>query len=235
MNLLLELFVEELPPKALKKLGEAFSGNLFESLKAQGLTAENTVVTSFATPRRLAAHISSVSAQAADKQIAQKLMPVNVGLDASGNATPALIKRLQGLGLDESAVSQLTKQADGKNGALFLEVTQKGAALKEGLQKALDETLAKLPIPKVMTYQLADGWSNVNFGRPAHGLVALHGSEIVPITALGLTAGNTTQGHRFEAKQPSITLKNADTYAEQLKTEGAVIANYDERRAEIVR
>ncbi|HNU66694.1 MAG TPA: glycine--tRNA ligase subunit beta [Methylotenera sp.] len=234
MNLLLELFVEELPPKALKKLGEAFSGNLFESLKAQGLTAENTVVTSFATPRRLAAHISSVSAQAADKQIAQKLMPVNVGLDASGNATPALIKRLQGLGLDESAVSQLTKQADGKNEALFLEVTQKGAALKEGLQKALDETLAKLPIPKVMTYQLADGWSNVNFVRPAHGLVALHGSEIVPITALGLTAGNTTQGHRFEAKQPSITLKNADTYAEQLKTEGAVIANYDERRAEIV-
>jgi len=234
MNLLLELFVEELPPKALKKLGEAFSGNLFESLKAQGLTAENTVVTSFATPRRLAAHISSVSAQAADKQIAQKLMPVNVGLDASGNATPALIKRLQGLGLDESAVSQLTKQADGKNEALFLEVTQKGAALKDGLQKALDETLAKLPIPKVMTYQLADGWSNVNFVRPAHGLVALHGSEIVPITALGLTAGNTTQGHRFEAKQPSITLKNADTYAEQLKTEGAVIANYDERRAEIV-
>ncbi len=203
MNLLLELFVEELPPKALKKLGEAFSGNLFESLKTQGLTAENTVVTSFATPRRLAAHISSVSAQAADKQIAQKLMPVNVGLDASGNATPALIKRLQGLGLDESAVSQLTKQADGKNEALFLEVTQKGAALKEGLQKALDETLAKLPIPKVMTYQLADGWSNVNFVRPAHGLVALHGSEIVSITALGLTAGNTTQGHRFEAKQPS--------------------------------
>jgi glycyl-tRNA synthetase beta chain len=235
MNLLLELFVEELPPKALKKLGEAFSGNLFESLKAQGLTAENTVVTSFATPRRLAAHISSVSAQAADKQIAQKLMPVSVGLDASGNATPALIKRLQGLGLDENAVSQLTKQADGKNEALFLEVTQKGAALKDGLQKALDETLAKLPIPKVMTYQLADGWSNVNFVRPAHGLVALHGSEIVPITALGLTAGNTTQGHRFEANQPIITLKNADTYAKQLKSEGAVIASYDERRAEIVR
>jgi glycyl-tRNA synthetase beta chain len=234
-NLLVELFVEELPPKALKKLGEAFSGNLFESLKAQGLTAENTVVTSFATPRRLAAHISSVSAQAADKQIAQKLMPVNVGLDASGKATPALIKRLQGFGLDESAVSQLTKQADGKNEALFLEVTQKGAALKDGLQKALDETLAKLPIPKVMTYQLADGWSNVNFVRPAHGLVALHGSEIVPITALGLTAGNTTQGHRFEANQPIITLKNADTYAEQLKSEGAVIASYDERRAEIVR
>lgn len=236
-NLLVELFVEELPPKALKHLDIVFKRELFNNLMQMDLVERADVinVTSYATPRRLAVHIKNVLSVAPNKQIAQKLMPVNVGLDASGNATPALIKRLQGLGLDESAVSQLTKQADGKNEALFLEVTQKGAALKDGLQKALDETLAKLPIPKVMTYQLADGWSNVNFVRPAHGLVALHGSEIVPITALGLTAGNTTQGHRFEAKQPSITLKNADTYAEQLKTEGAVIANYDERRAEIVR
>ena len=237
MNLLLELFVEELPPKALKHLDIVFKRELFNNLMQMDLVERVNVisVTSYATPRRLAVHIKNVLSVAPNKQIAQKLMPVNVGLDASGNATPALIKRLQGLGLDESAVSQLTKQADGKNEALFLEVTQKGAALKDGLQKALDETLAKLPIPKVMTYQLADGWSNVNFVRPAHGLVALHGSEIVPITALGLTAGNTTQGHRFEANQPIITLKNADTYAEQLKSEGAVIASYDERRAEIVR
>jgi glycyl-tRNA synthetase beta chain len=236
-NLLVELFVEELPPKALKHLDIVFKRELFNNLMQMDLVERVNVisVTSYATPRRLAVHIKNVLSVAPNKQIAQKLMPVNVGLDASGNATPALIKRLQGLGLDESAVSQLTKQADGKNEALFLEVTQKGAALKDGLQKALDETLAKLPIPKVMTYQLADGWSNVNFVRPAHGLVALHGSEIVPITALGLTAGNTTQGHRFEANQPIITLKNADTYAEQLKSEGAVIASYDERRAEIVR
>lgn len=236
-NLLVELFVEELPPKALKHLDIVFKRELFNNLMQMGLVERADVinVTSYATPRRLAVHIKNVLSVAPNKQFAQKLMPVNVGLDASGNATPALIKRLQGMGLDENAVSQLTKQADGKNEALFLEVTQKGAALKDGLQKALDETLAKLPIPKVMTYQLADGWSNVNFVRPAHGLVALHGSEIVPITALGLTAGNITQGHRFEANQPIITLKNADTYAEQLKSEGAVIASYDERRAEIVR
>jgi glycyl-tRNA synthetase beta chain len=234
-NLLVELFVEELPPKALKKLGEAFSNALFETLKAQGLTAENSVTTSFASPRRLAAHVSAVAAQAADKQISQKLMPVSVGLDASGNATPALIKRLNGMGLDESAVAQLTKQMDGKNEALFLDVTQKGAALNEGLQKALEEAIQKLPIPKVMTYQLADGWSSVNFVRPAHGLVALHGSDGVAISALGLNAGNTTQGHRFEAANPTVTIKNADSYAEQLKTEGAVIASFAERRAEIER
>jgi glycyl-tRNA synthetase beta chain len=234
-NLLVELFVEELPPKALKKLGESFSNTLFETLKAQGLTAENSATTSFASPRRLAAHITAVAAQAADKQISQKLMPVSVGLNADGNATPALMKRLNGMGLDESAVANLTKQMDGKNEALFLDITQQGAALKEGLQKAVEEAIQKLPIPKVMTYQLADGWSSVNFVRPAHGLVALHGSDVIAISALGLTAGNTTQGHRFEAANPTVTITNADTYAEQLKTEGAVIASFVERRAEIER
>jgi glycyl-tRNA synthetase beta chain len=234
-NLLVELFVEELPPKALKKLGESFSGTLFETLKLQGLSTDNSVVTSFATPRRLAAHITSIEAQAKDKQISQKLMPVSVGLDANGNATPALIKRLNGMGLDETAVSQLTKQMDGKNEALFLEVTQKGAVLNDGLQKAIEEAIQKLPIPKVMTYQLADGWSSVNFVRPAHGLIALHGNDVVATSVLGLNASNQTQGHRFEAASANVVIKNADSYAEQLKTEGAVIASFAERRAEIVR
>jgi glycyl-tRNA synthetase beta chain len=234
MNLLIELLVEELPPKALKKLGEAFSSTLFESLKTQGLTAESSAVTSFATPRRLAAHITQVSAKAADKQVAQKLMPASVGLDASGNATPALIKRLQALGADENAVKNLRKENDGKADTLFLDINQTGATLQEGLQKALDETLSKLPIPKVMTYQLADGWESVNFVRPAHALVALHGETIVPVTALGLASGNATSGHRFEAAKPIITIKNADSYAEQLKTEGAVIANYEDRSKNII-
>jgi glycyl-tRNA synthetase beta chain len=162
-------------------------------------------------------------------------MPVSVGLDANGNATPALVKRLNGMGLNEAAVSRLTKQMDGKNEALFLEVTQKGVSLSDGLQKAIEEAIQKLPIPKVMTYQLADGWSSVNFVRPAHGLVALHGENVIAISVLGLTAGNQTQGHRFEAAVSPVILKNADTYAEQLKTEGAVIASFAERRAEIER
>jgi glycyl-tRNA synthetase beta chain len=234
-NLLVELFVEELPPKALKKLGEAFAQLLADSLKAQGLAAQSAEITDFASPRRLAVHVAQVLAQAADKVITQKLMPVSVGLDASGNATPALIKRLNGMGLDEAAVAQLTKQIDGKNEALFLDVTQKGVALKEGLQIALNEAITKLPIPKVMTYQLADGWTSVNFVRPVHGLVALHGSDVIAVTALGLTASSQTQGHRFEAAVSPVILKNADTYAEQLKTEGAVIASFTERRAEIER
>jgi glycyl-tRNA synthetase beta chain len=234
-NLLVELFVEELPPKALKKLGESFAQLLADSLKAQGLAAQSAEITDFASPRRLAVHVAQVLAQAADKVITQKLMPVSVGLDASGNATPALIKRLNGMGLDEATVAQLTKQMDGKNEALFLDITQKGVALKEGLQIALHEAITKLPIPKVMTYQLADGWTSVNFVRPVHGLVALHGSDVIAVTALGLTASKQTQGHRFEAAVSPVILKNADTYAEQLKTEGAVIASFTERRAEIAR
>ena len=234
-NLLVELFVEELPPKALNKLGEAFSSILFESLKSQGLAEDNSVVTPYASPRRLAVHATNILAVAPDKTSTQKLMPVSVGLDESGNATPALIKRLNGMGLDESAVNNLTKQADGKNEALFLDITQKGVSLNEGLQIALNDAITKLPIPKVMTYQLADGWSNVNFVRPAHSLAALHGSDVIAVTALGLTASNQTQGHRFEAAVSPVVIKNANSYAEQLKTEGAVIASFSERRTEIVR
>jgi glycyl-tRNA synthetase beta chain len=234
-NLLIELFVEELPPKALKKLGEAFSGALFESLKAQGLAAADAKVTAYASPRRLAAHISGVAAQAADKSVSQKLMPVSVGLDAAGNATPALLKKLGALGLDASAVPTLKHENDGKAEALFFDSVVKGATLAEGLQKALEEALAKLPIPKVMTYQLADGWSTVNFVRPAHGVVALHGAEVVNIGVLGLTAGRTTQGHRFEAKVSSVSLKDADSYEAQMENEGAVIPSFAKRRAEIAR
>jgi glycyl-tRNA synthetase beta chain len=239
-NLLIELFVEELPPKALKKLGEAFACTLFESLKVQGLTAENSLATNFASPRRLTAHITAVAQNAADKNIAQKLMPANVGLDANGHPTPALLKRLQALGEDASAVARLRKENDGKADVLFLDVVQAGANLKDGLQKALEEALAKLPIPKVMTYQLHQntqnpGWESVNFVRPAHGLVALHGDAIIPVSVLGLNASNTTSGHRFEAQNPTITIKNADTYAEQLKDEGAVIASFEARKAEIAR
>ena len=243
-NLLVELFVEELPPKALNKLGAAFSGVLAEQLKAQGLAAADAVVTAFASPRRLAAHVTGVSAQAVDKAVQQKLMPVAVGLDANGSATPALLKKLQALGADVSdpvaAVAALKRAPDGKAEALFYDSVVTGASLQTGLQKALEEALAKLPIPKVMQYQLETdcelpGWSSVNFVRPAHSLIALHGSTVVHVKALGLSAGNSTQGHRFEAKVSPVVLPHADQYDQVLKRDGSVIASFAERRAEIVR
>lgn len=239
-NLLVELFVEELPPKALKKLGDAFATVLADQLKAQGLAPADAQVSAFASPRRLAAHVSGVLARAADKAVSQKLMPVSVGLTADGQPTPALLKRLGALGADASAVAGLKRAPDGKAEALFYDSVAPGAELAAGLQKALDEAIAKLPIPKVMSYQLETdcelpGWSSVNFVRPAHGLVALHGSSVVPVKALGLTSGNSTQGHRFEAAVSPVVLKDADSYADTLAKDGAVIASFSERKAEIAR
>ncbi|MBK9393938.1 MAG: glycine--tRNA ligase subunit beta [Uliginosibacterium sp.] len=232
-NLLVELFVEELPPKALKRLGEAFASVLADSLKAQGLAAADAAVTSFASPRRLAVNVANVADKAADKPISQKLMPVAVGLDADGKATPALLKKLAALGADESAVAGLKRVGEGKAETLMLDSLQSGVSLAVGLQKALEESLAKLPIPKVMGYQLQDGWTTVNFVRPAHKLIALHGAEVVDISVLGLKAGRETLGHRFEAAKPVVAVRDADSYAQQLREEGAVIASFAERRAEI--
>jgi glycyl-tRNA synthetase beta chain len=243
-NLLVELFVEELPPKALKKLGESFAGVLAEQLKVQGLTSADTVVTPYASPRRLAAHISHVWLKAEDKAVQQKLMPVAVGLDAAGHPTAALLKKLGALGADvtdpATLAASLKRAPDGKAEALFYDSLVTGATLDIGLQKALDEAIAKLPIPKVMSYQLETdcelpGWSSVNFVRPAHSLVALHGTTVVPVKALGLSAGHTTQGHRFEAAVSPVVIANADAYADTLARVGAVIASFDARRAEIAR
>jgi glycyl-tRNA synthetase beta chain len=242
-TLLLELFVEELPPKSLKKLGEAFASLLAEGLKSQGLVAADAVVTAFASPRRLAVQVGGVAAKAADRAQQTKLMPVAVALDAAGKPTPALLKKLAALGADASAVPHLKRAPDGKAEALFLDSLVPGATLAEGLQKALADAITRLPIPKVMQYQLESGdgadfqpgWTSVNFVRPAHGLVALHGDQVVPVSALGLKAGRTTTGHRFEAAVPVVVIRHAETYAQQLRDEGAVIAGFAERRAELLR
>jgi glycyl-tRNA synthetase beta chain len=234
-SLLVELFVEELPPKALKKLGESFAQTLAQGLKAQGLTGEHAAVTPYATPRRLAVHVSAVHAQAPDRTVTHKLMPVAVALDAEGRATPALRKKIAALGADDVIVSQLERRPDGKTEALFWTTAARGATLAAGLQTALDAALAALPIPKLMSYQLADGWSSVHFVRPVHGLVALHGADVVPVTALGLHAGRVTRGHRFEAQMDPVVLQDADHYAQQLESQGAVVAGFARRRAEIVR
>ncbi|MDR1063874.1 MAG: glycine--tRNA ligase subunit beta [Azoarcus sp.] len=234
-NLLVEIFAEELPPKALKTLGETFAAALAAALRRDGLASGDAVVTAYATPRRLAAHITGVLAAAADRPVTHKLMPVAVGLDAAGNPTPALLKKLGALGLDVAVVSRLRRERDGKAEILFYDSIARGATLAEGLRKAIEAALAALPIPKVMSYQLADGWTSVDFVRPAHALVALHGEDVVPVSVLGLQADRMTHGHRFEASVDPIVIRSADTYAAALRDEGAVIASFAERRDEIVR
>ena len=239
-NLLVELLVEELPPKALKKLGEVFGQSFLDALKRYSLLSENSQLTSFASPRRLAAHISAVLKESLPNVQRLKLMPVSVGLDAVGNYTPALWKKLFSLGYsedtDRSVLSgRITIEPDGKTNSLFHTDIAPGFPLSHRLHDVLTQTIGKLPIPKMMAYQLSDGWETVSFVRPAHKLVILHGDEIVPVAnILGLTAGRETQGHRFEASAATLDIRDADSYEAQLENEGAVTPSFAKRRAEIV-
>ncbi len=232
-NLLVVLLVEELPPKALPQLGRAFAAGIGQALHAQGLLLEGAQPTAFASPRRLAVHLGRVLGKADDRALRLKLMPAAVGLDAAGEPTAALHKKLAALGLGEEAAQRVVAEGEGKARTLFIDTVVPGVALTEGLQRALSDTLAELPIPKLMSYQLDDGWTTVRFARPAHGLLALHGAEVVPVHALGLQAGRSTQGHRFEASSPTLDIAHADDYEEVLRSRGAVVASFERRRQDI--
>ncbi|GAB3627163.1 glycine--tRNA ligase subunit beta [Pandoraea terrae] len=227
-TLLVELLTEELPPKALARLGDAFADGLAIGLRTRGLLSQDSVVTPFATPRRLAVSITHVLERAPDAQIRAKVLPVSVALDAAGNPTPPLAKKLAALGFPDLPVSELERAVDGKAEAFFHTYTAPGAQLADALQASLDDTLGKLPIPKVMSYQRPDG-ETVQFVRPVHGLIALFGDAVVPATAIGLSSGNVTLGHRF-LSNGEITISGADAYAQTLETEGKVIASFTARR-----
>ncbi|WP_028225784.1 glycine--tRNA ligase subunit beta [Paraburkholderia ferrariae] len=230
-TLLVELLTEELPPKALARLGDAFAEGIAERLAARDLIEGDLSFERYATPRRLAVTIRNVRSVAPEKQVREKVLPVSVALDANGQPTAPLAKKLAALGFPDFPVSELERASDGKNEAFFLRYAAPGATLADGLQAVLDEALTKLPIPKVMTYQRPDG-SNVQFVRPVHRLIALHGDQIVPVSAFGVDAGDTTRGHRFLSEGP-IAITRADDYAHALKHKGSVIANYADRRESI--
>jgi glycyl-tRNA synthetase beta chain len=236
--LLVELLTEELPPKALKKLGDAFAAGIEAVLVKDGLisaqTASGVGTEVFATPRRLAVLFASVIPAAQNKAVKQKILPVSVALDAAGNATPALTKKLAGMNFSHLTVADFTREMDGKNETFFAQVNVAGNTLAESLQAAVTESLAKLPIPKTMNYQLADGETTVQFVRPAHRIVALHGASVVPVEALGLKSDRITDGHRFQGEK-NISIPAAQNYADLLKNSGNVIASFDARRAEIER
>ena len=137
--LLVELLVEELPPKALSKLGQAFAQGVFAQLQSQGLIVAQAVLKSYASPRRLGVHIDQVLSQAPARQVQHKLMPVAVGLDNQGQATPALLKKLTALGFDDSTVTQLQRVGEGKAEVLMLDQTVSGVDLVQGLQQAIEQ------------------------------------------------------------------------------------------------
>lgn len=238
-TLLVELLTEELPPKALSRLGDAFASGIANNLAARDFLEEGYSVTPYATPRRLAVTITRVRATSPDKSLREKVLPVSVALDAQGNPTAPLGKKLAAMaaqtGVGEITLAQLERAQDGKAESFFFSYTAKGIALAQGLQAALEDAISKLPIPKVMSYQLHTGpatGETVHFVRPAHKLTALHGNTVIPLAILGLAAGNITNGHRFLSKG-DITIADATSYATSLQEKGKVIASFTERRDSI--
>ncbi|HEX5804371.1 MAG TPA: glycine--tRNA ligase subunit beta [Azospira sp.] len=225
-TLLVELRTEELPPKALAKLGEVFAAGVHAGLADRNLVQAGGDYQWFATPRRLAIQVPQVLKEAPDAKVHEKIMPVAVALDASGNPSPALLKKLEAKGIPASEIAKFEKRMDGKSETFFYEATVKGVRLEDVLGQIVGEALKKLPIPKVMRW----GDSDVQFVRPVHGLVMLHGEHVVPGEALGLKSGNTTLGHRFLAEAP-VLLASADEYEEKLESEGKAIVSYARRRA----
>ena len=234
-NLLIEVFTEELPPKSLRRLGDAFSDGIFSSLKSAGLTTDSSKATGFATPRRLAVLITDVLNQAPDYPVREKLLPTSIAFDADGKATPPLLKKLGSLGYADIDLASLEKAGEGKNEALYLNVVAKGAALEKTAQTALEQTLNKLPIAKMMHYQVQQkngALADVEFARPAHRIIALHGKNILHVSSLGIDASNQTEGHRFLAPG-LLTIAHAEQYEAELEAKAKVIPSFDKRRAQI--
>ncbi|MBC3861008.1 glycine--tRNA ligase subunit beta [Undibacterium jejuense] len=230
-TLLVELFTEELPPKALAKLGEAFAAGIVAGLKSRDFLDAESVATSYASPRRLAVSISKVRATSPDKLMRDKVLPVSVAMDADGKATAPLIKKLAAMGFPHLQISDLERAIDGKAESFFYNHTAPGSSLAPALQSAVEESISKLPIPKVMSYQRPDG-ETVHFVRPVHSVIALHGNDIVPLSLLGLHSYRVTQGHRF-LSAGKVSIAHADDYPAVLKTEGKVVASVTERKEQI--
>ena len=229
-NLLIELLTEELPPKSQKQLGVAFAKSVKEFLVKHHLANETSEDSVFSTPRRIGIYLKDVKDEAANQNTSIKLMPASIGFDVSGKPTEALLKKLHGIGLDQKAVSLIIKKNESNNEVLYIDKDVEGAKLKDIIAECISSCLTRLPIKKMMSYQLSDGWTTVNFVRPAHGLIILHGANIIKTNVLGIESNRSTLGHRFESKKEVIEIQHADEYKEQMKAEGNVIVSFEERK-----
>lgn len=222
-DFLVEIGTEELPPKALKKLSEAFAKGLTDGLQQADLNFET--VTIYAAPRRLAVWIQALDLAQADKLVERKGPAKKAAFDAEGKPTKALEGFARSCGV---SVADLMEIETDKGTWMVYEQAVKGQATRDLLPGLVETSLAKLPIPKRMRW----GASDVEFVRPVHWVLMLLGEQVVPATILGKTASNVTRGHRFHAPQEIVIDTPAD-YAAVLKKQGYVLADFAERQAVI--
>lgn len=222
-DLLIELGTEELPPKALLRLSQAFTQGVCDGLTKAGMDIGEAH--SYAAPRRLAMLIKDVPATQPDREVERKGPSVKAAFDVEGKPTKAVQGFASSCGV---AVEDLQQQETDKGAWLIYKSTEKGQALKDILADSITQSLAKLPIPKRMRW----GSRDAEFVRPVHWLVILHGQQLIDATIMEVKSGSSTRGHRFHANK-EIKLKQAAEYAERLKSEGYVLADFAERKAVI--
>lgn len=222
-NLLVELGCEELPPKALLNLSEAFSAGLEKLLRAAGFDFDQ--LSSFATPRRLALHVINIAAELATRTETRRGPAISAAFDSTGAATTAAQGFARACGVEVAALGRVQNS---EGAWLSFEQSVAGRRLFELLPEMVSTALAGLPIPKRMRW----GSHNAEFVRPVHWLVMLYGSDVIPGVVLGLNADRITHGHRFMHPAP-ITLAHADHYAASLQDPGHVIPSFAARRAHV--
>lgn len=231
-TLLVELLAEELPPRSLPLLSRAFGEGLADALKLGRYLTPESQMRCYATPRRLAVTISHVLGESPAREVRDKILPVAIALDPTGAPSAALKKKLAALKLHDVDVAGFERAEDGKAESFYYTHQVPGQTLQVGLGRVLPETIAKLPVAKMMRYQLHVGRSDqetVQFARPARQLLVLWGETILAVGALGLNAIGATRGHRFLAPA-SIKIDHADDYVRQLHETGRVIPSFEERR-----
>lgn len=222
-DLLIELGTEELPPKALLKLSQAFSQGVVEGLQKAGFEIND--VESFAAPRRLAVLIKSVAASQPDRDVERKGPNLKAAYDADGKPTKAVIGFAKSCGVE---VDDLQRQETDKGVWLVFKATEKGQVLSDLIEDIINQSLSRLPIPKRMRW----GSSEVEFVRPVHWVVLMHGSNVIDAQIMGLKTSAKTFGHRFHAPA-EILLRKASDYNDKLRTQGFVIADFEERKQNI--
>jgi len=223
-DFLVEIGTEELPPKALRKLMNAFAGALAEGLRRNRLSHKD--VAGYASPRRLAALVSELAFAQEDRETQQKGPPVSIAIDDDGQATKTGLAFARKCGVDFHA---LDRQLNRKGEWLCYRAVEKGQAAAALLPEIVMQALNALPIPRRMRW----GDRDTEFVRPVHWLLMLHGRNTVPGSALGIPSGNLSHGHRFHGTGP-IKIPEPGKYLSLLEHKGFVIADFDARREKIV-
>ncbi len=218
-DFLVEIGTEELPPKALRSLRDAFVDGIRKALEDSRL--EHGDVTGFASPRRLAVQVSSLAPNQADRDVELKGPPVAIAFNDDGEAQPAAIAFARKCGVD---VEALERQATDKGEWLFHRATEQGARLEALASSIVEQALQSLPVPRPMRW----GASDAEFVRPVHWVLMLHGDTPISGSVLGVEASNTTSGHRFHGPA-EIDVKNPGEYVERLESPGYVVVDLDAR------